>query len=67
MTRVCLMVSLLLSSGCTAEDIRPSTAIARQIGDALPGKRILACTGLPLGGEKCGLELPKLNCGTASN
>ena len=67
MTRVCLIVSLLLLSGCAAGDIRPSTAVARQIGDALPGKSIVACTGLPVGGEKCGLELPKGNGSAAAS
>jgi len=65
MPRVYWFPLLLLLSACTATDIQPNT-VAHQIGDTLPGKSIVACTGLPMGGEKCGLELPKRNDSAAA-
>ena len=47
-----------LIPNCTLAEIQPS-AIADQIGQSIPGKGIVACTGLPLGGQKCEVELPQ--------
>ena len=60
MPRVYWFPLLFFLSACSTADIQPN-AVARQIGDVMPGKSIVACTGLPVGGEKCGPELPKRN------
>ena len=66
MPRVYYSVLLLFFlSACATKDMQPNT-FARQIGDTLPGKSIVACTGLPVGGEKCSLELPKRNDSAAA-
>jgi len=52
---ICSLVSL---SACTLADVQPF-AIADQIGQSIPGKGIVACVGLPLGGQKCEVELPQ--------
>ena len=52
---ICSLVSL---SACTLAEVQPF-AIADQIGQSIPGKGIVACAGLPLGGQKCEVELPQ--------
>jgi len=52
---ICSLVSL---SACTLAEVQPF-AIADQIGQSIPGKGIIACAGLPLGGQKCEVELPQ--------
>jgi hypothetical protein len=54
-----------LIPNCTLAEIQPS-AIADQIGQSIPGKGIIACTGLPLGGHKCEVELPQLSLAKAA-
>lgn len=59
MPRVCFFIPcVIFLSGCAAADIQPF-AIADKVGQAIPGKGIIACSGLPLGGEKCELRLPE--------
>jgi len=65
MPRVYWFPLLFFLSACATTDVQPNT-VARQIGGTLPGKSIVACTGLPMGGEKCGLELPKRNDSAAA-
>ena len=60
MPRVCFAALLVFLSACTSAEVQPS-AIADRIGDAIPGKGILACTGLPLGGQKCDVGLSGLS------
>ena len=55
MPRVCFFIPLVIFlSGCAAADIQPF-AIADKVSQSMPGKGLLACTGLPVGGEKCEL------------
>jgi hypothetical protein len=59
MARVCFsMVLLALLSACAAEQNSPSASMQQ---DSLisQAKGVIACTGLPLGGQKCVLEEPK--------
>ena len=59
MARVCFpMVLLALLSACAAEQNMPS-ASTQQESLVSHAKGVLACTGLPLGGQKCVLEDPK--------
>ncbi len=59
MPRVCFFIPFVISlSACAGADIQPF-AIADKVGQAIPGKGFIACTGLPLGGEKCELGLPE--------
>lgn len=66
MPRVYLLVPFLLSLSACAASIIPPIAVVREVGDAVPGKSIIACTGLPVG-EKCTLELPKRNESSATS
>jgi hypothetical protein len=59
---ICLLVSL---SACTLADVQPF-AIADQIGQSIPGKGIAACAGLPVGGQKCKVELPQSSLAKAA-
>lgn len=53
MPRVCFLIALWVSlSGCSE-----SFSVAEKIGESVPGKSILACTGLPLAGQKCEVGL----------
>ena len=53
MPRVCFLIVLWASlSGCSE-----TFSVAEKIGEAVPGKGILACTGLPLAGQKCEIGL----------
>ena len=59
---ICSLVSL---SACTLAEVQPF-AIADQIGQSIPGKGIVACAGLPLGGQKCEVELPQSSLAKAA-
>ena len=59
---ICSLVSL---SACTLADVQPF-AIADQIGQSIPGKGIVACVGLPLGGQKCEVQLPQSSLAKAA-
>ena len=62
MVRVCASVlfSILALCGCANEQLQ-SPANTQLQGKALDEKEnILACTGLPLAGQKCGLGFPKI-------
>ena len=61
MPRVYLLVPFLLTLSACAASIIPPNEIVQQVGAAIPGKSVIACTGLPVGGEKCSLEPPKRN------
>ncbi len=55
MPRACFFIPLVIFlSGCAAADIEPF-AIADKVSQSMPGKSLIACTGLPIGGEKCEL------------
>jgi hypothetical protein len=59
---ICSLVSL---SACTLGDVQPF-GIADQIGQSIPGKGIVACAGLPLGGQKCEVEFPQSSLAKAA-
>jgi hypothetical protein len=61
MVRVCVAIflSLVVLSGCASEQTQP-TATVSHISEPQPQENIIACTGLPVAGQKCGLALPKL-------
>ena len=66
MPRVFFFILLLISlSGCSAADIEPF-AIADKVGQSMPGKSLIACTGLPIGGEKCELGLSETTVAKAA-
>lgn len=50
---------LFLMTGCAAEQAQ-APAPQQQVNDTQPKENILACAGLPVQGQKCGLALPKL-------
>ncbi len=66
MPRVCFFMPLVLFLSACAADIQPF-AIADKVGKSMPGKGIIACTGLPVGGEKCDVELPELSADKAAS
>ncbi len=59
MVRVCVSmpVLILLLAGCASE--KPEAAETSRLNASAPRENILACTGLPLAGQKCGLALPQ--------
>ena len=59
MARVCyLMLLVSILSACAAEqNIAASSAQPDSV--LFQAKGVLACTGLPLGGQRCALEEPK--------
>ncbi len=60
MIRVSFSMLLLLQlCACATESPAPAVNEA-QTNAQSPGENILACTGLPVAGQKCGLELPKI-------
>jgi hypothetical protein len=59
MIRVCFSMMLILLQSCAA-DQSPAVTNAPEVNGPPPKQNILACTGLPMAGQKCGLELPKL-------
>jgi hypothetical protein len=61
MIRVCfsMLLLMMLLSACASENPKP-TVNAHETTPVAPGKNILACTGLPIAGQKCGLEFPKI-------
>jgi hypothetical protein len=62
MVRVHVSMVLLSAflSGCAAEQGQIAASAQQQVAEPPPKENILACTGLPLAGQKCGLALPKL-------
>ncbi len=66
MPRVCFFIPLVIFlSACAAADIQPF-AIADKVGQSIPGKGILACAGIPLGGQKCEVGLPQATVAKAA-
>ena len=66
MPRVSFFICSLVSfSASTLAEVQPF-AIADQIGQSIPGKGIVACAGLPLGGQKCEVELPQASLAKAA-
>jgi PBP1b-binding outer membrane lipoprotein LpoB len=59
MIRVCfsMLLLMMLLSACASEN--PKSTV-KETTPATTGKNILACTGLPIAGQKCGLEFPKI-------
>jgi len=50
---------MMLLSACTIGN--PTCTVNAQQAETPPaGDNILACTGLPIAGQKCGLAFPKL-------
>ncbi len=61
MIRVCFfMLSLTMSVSACAIEQAPPAGNAVDTNAPPPGENILACTGLPVAGQKCPLALPKL-------
>jgi len=61
MIRVCYSMMLLITLLSACATGNPNAAVnAQQADTQSPGENILACTGLPVAGQKCGLALPKL-------
>jgi hypothetical protein len=62
MVRVYVSMFLLSAflSGCAAEQGQVPASAQQQAAELPPKENILACTGLPVAGQKCGLALPKL-------
>ncbi len=59
MIRVCYsMLLLTVLSACANEQAHP--ALNAQQNAPSSGQNILACTGLPVAGQECGLKLPKM-------
>jgi hypothetical protein len=59
MARVCFSVLLLMAlSACAAEQNTQASA-AQPDSMLTQAKGVLACTGLPVGGQKCALEEQK--------
>ncbi len=61
MARVCfsMLLLILLLSACASDNPKP-VAKLEQVDTPAAGENILACTGLPVAGQKCGLALPKI-------
>ena len=61
MVRVCfsMLFLVMLLSACSTSNPQP-VLNAQQVETSTAGENILACTGLPVAGQKCGLALPKL-------
>jgi len=60
MIRVCYsMLLLMVLSACANEQAQPAMN-AQQVNTPSSGQNILACTGLPVAGQECGLKLPKM-------
>ncbi len=58
--RSSILLPLLLLSACASEP-QQDPANTQLQANATPAKQnILACTGLPVAGQKCGLSLPKI-------
>ena len=57
MVRVCASVlfSLLALCGCASEQLQAPVNAQLQAKVSAEKENILACTGLPLAGQKCGL------------
>jgi hypothetical protein len=60
MARVCISLGLLaLLAACAAEQNSPPAASLQQDSLVSQAKGVIACTGLPLGGQKCVFEEQK--------
>ena len=61
MVRVCfsMLFLMMLLSACSTNNSQPAIN-AQQANTPTPGENILACTGLPIAGQKCGFALPKI-------
>jgi hypothetical protein len=62
MVRVLVAPLLFLSllTGCATEQAELAASAQQQVNEPPAKENILACTGLPVQGQKCGLALPKL-------
>jgi hypothetical protein len=62
MIRVCVSILFLITglAACATDKPEAATASAQHLDTPAQGENILACTGLPVAGQKCGLALPKL-------
>jgi hypothetical protein len=59
MLRVCVSVLFILTlPSCLLHETQEAANAPKQPVNA-PNENILACTGLPVAGQKCGLALPK--------
>jgi hypothetical protein len=59
MLRVCVSLLFTLTlSACAIQEAQESVSAPKQPVNAA-NENILACTGLPVAGQKCGLVLPK--------
>ncbi len=60
MVRVCASVlfSILALCGCASEQLQAPSNAQLQAKAPAEKENILACTGLPLAGQKCGLGFP---------
>jgi hypothetical protein len=57
--RVCIFLLPAFLSGCAAERAQTAASAQQQAAEPPAKENILACTGLPVAGQKCGLALPK--------
>jgi hypothetical protein len=59
MFRVCIPLLFMLTlSACAIQEAQEAAGASKpQVNTA--NENILACTGLPVAGQKCGLALPK--------
>jgi hypothetical protein len=63
MVRVCFSMLLLMSLSACADDQSQLATNAQPVNPPPAEQKsqsILACTGLPVAGQKCGLAFPKL-------
>ncbi len=62
MVRVCASVlfSILVLCGCASEQLQAPANAQLQAKAPAEKENILACTGLPVAGQKCGLAFPKI-------
>ena len=60
MLRVCVsLLFTLMLPACAMQEALDAANTPKQQPDAA-NQNILACTGLPVAGQKCGLALPKV-------
>jgi hypothetical protein len=59
MARVCFSVLLLMALSACATEQNAQASTAQPDSMLTQAKGILACTGLPVAGQKCALEEPK--------
>ena len=59
MLRVCIFLLFMLTlSACSIQEAQEAGNSPKQVVSSA-NENILACTGLPVAGQKCGLALPK--------